>query len=207
MAASALVIEKIPEELHDLLIFCDRESTRYQLGSPTVIGDWVYATNARIAVRRPNFTGTQFVVEKYPDIEKLFKPLDRDQCVHTVTFPNDMHCKFCKDERFIESTECCECDGEGTVEHECDCEYCYIDHEGKCEECDGSGEVEPYMVPCDCSDKTVYMSSDRPFFASMGIASLLHKLPGLKVSSATNSKETYFVADGGIEGLFMPLSR
>ena len=47
--------------------------------------------------------------------------------------------------------DCPECDGEGSFEHECNCELCDISSE-ECQECDGTGKVE---VDVDTGDKII----------------------------------------------------
>lgn len=59
-----------------------------------------------------------------------------------ITEPHGEPCQTCK------GTGCCkECEGDGQVNHECDCEHCtvmydpcgYCDGTGECQDCKGSG--------------------------------------------------------------------
>lgn len=86
----------------DLKPFCGTSGPRYQVDQPWLSGDWIYATDTRIAVRIPHRLGIELgpdVTEfKRPDMEKLAgNPFGQFPLVDAVPLPvpKAVKCEAC----------------------------------------------------------------------------------------------------------------
>lgn len=202
---------EIPASVADLIPFCDTDTNRFGISVPFVRGQYVFATDGKIAVRRLNSTGMPENLSA-PNTDEIFSKFTSEACVCELKdLPNaiecTIECTICNGSLKRLETECPECEGEGYEEHDCDCEHCTRTTGDRCDECDGIGEVDPYDVECLCC-RVAHLNADGMFSISMKTARALSTLQGLRVSKAAYyGSPMYFTADGGIEGAFMPMTR
>lgn len=144
--------------LHPIFSRCvDPDGTRYDLSLPFVIEEYVYATNARIAVRMPTPGGWTI-----PNAERL-PPIDQYFTEHlwrpdpTQFPPVEGTCEVCKGAKVMPEVDCPWCLAESPGPYEAGfCDECYS-LEGKipagpCYECQGSGILDSFgrleVTPC-----------------------------------------------------------
>jgi hypothetical protein len=206
MTATSTV--EIPESVADLIPFCGVDTNRHRINLPFVRGPHIFATDGKIAVRRLNATGWPENL-KTPDMTEIFAKFTRDVCIHELKdLPSGIECTICNGSLKKSETECPECEGEGYEEHDCDCEHCTRTTGDRCDECDGIGEVDPYDVDCECCSGVVHLNADGIFSIAMKTARALATLKNLRVSKPSYyGSPMYFIADAGIEGVFMPMIR
>lgn len=125
--------------------FCDKESSRYWIGEPRVIGGWKLATTAVMCIGIPTDEADTLAGEKkFPDVMAFLAPVIEqigdttpwptvEPCVCFPHSENDnerMECPICKG---TQKESCEECDGTG--ERECD-----MGHDHECDGCGGEGD-------------------------------------------------------------------
>lgn len=127
----------------------DPYACRHGLSMPFVQGRWLYATDGRICVRMP-------APEPWPFEPAGRIPKDLDGNIFRtlacqpegVEFPMpEGDCSTCNGSKHLEVRPCPDCEGEGSIE--CDCDRPHCDNTYECEDCKGSGSLGP--GPClDC---------------------------------------------------------
>lgn len=196
---------------------CDPEAVRYDLSSPFVVGEHVYATDGRIIVRSP---ATPEIVaaftavppgdgKRLKDPALVYGPSDFQPAPLVLPDPNTFPaCDRCGGKGLVASYECGECWGRGIAEcnmgHEHDCDECggkgWLPG-GKCEACDGYGRGGG-------SNKSVEVGD---YLISHSFCLLLHKHGATLYAVNGRPKDGFpplkFTVDLGVEGRLMPMTR
>lgn len=196
-------------KIEDFISVCD--DNRPQLRKPFKQGDYIYASNGKMAVRKKS--SADFDTDDVSEVKMDILPWDdfnkewKWTEVPAVTKESAMMvCRTCKGKKFI--ALCPECNGEGDIEcnlgHMHDCERCNrkgIVDDGKldtvCDRCDGVGTEH--------SDSTLLVG--RQLFLCWQLY-LIQSVFG-KITIA-DKKEMYpipFKVCDDIEGLIMPTRR
>lgn len=204
MAWDNVIFDRLPRIFRD----CTTKDAnrKYCLEYPQRIGDHVYATDGRIAVRMPL---TPWVASAIPDIAPKRFP---ESAAAIIGAPRDRwHVEPTPIPSLDHLTRCEDCKGDGHLpEHRCSCKYvddpeeasCHgkgIIPAGPCWECDGTGIATPgwVFVPLreDVSLSALYLSLLGRHGATLF----------LPVEINTNDSVTppYFTL-GDIEGVVMP---
>jgi len=190
--------------------FCasEDERGRYDITSPFIHQQKQYATNGRIAIRRPALGMPNSKREFLP--ESLFKSI-RDMFVQhksKVAFVDigsqDQRetCSYCYG-RGRQTETCSQCDGDGS----CQCITC--DHIHECGMCSGNGDTFT-MDPCNtCKGSGILVFHSDQYIGNRYFRgeylSKISTLPNLQLSAVhVTDKDCpmYFTFDGG-EGLLM----
>lgn len=191
-------------QLHPIFRACCREPDdrfRYKISEPFSEGEFIYATDGRICVRRRGEwdNGERCV----PPIANLLNDFDKSRyvdepCDVTVLEPEETNCDTCDGTGCFK--ECGVCDGMGEIEcSECgsyvDCYECDGDESGPCPDCGATGRVMKH-VPCPIGD--TFISSK---YARLLTAHGAQMYP----SREAPNKPIYFIIGPDIEGLVMPV--
>lgn len=182
------------------------DDIRKYLRAPFRQGDYIYATDGKVAVRFQKSEGLDA-----PESDKPHKVGDLFDKFRTDNFlakfpqlPPPDKCPACNGTGI--GYECPECDGTGEFKHG--------SHTYECKECDGSGDVddgdEGYDRPCwHCGGsghavQPVRVSDIQHFDRRLLVK--LKDLPGIRFAPAPTHAEdaAYFTFEGG-EGLLMPI--
>jgi hypothetical protein len=203
----------------NLQVFCDAdmgEDSRYYLSVPWVQGGWQYACNGRICVRIPANGQPNTEGRKVPSAAELFGEKFRE-C--SDTWPAFEHkatkCRECRGTG-KKSVPCETCSGEG--DHYCN--GCGSMHE--CGTCDGKGAVpgEEDCIFCNggravqtiAGIEDVYMECDKVSFGerlfdSWFLYLIENQFENLRYCPEGKKADPLcFTADGGVQGMLMPLS-
>ena len=200
-------------------LFCDKESSRYNLSAPWIIDGLKVATDGRIILfQRTNEPNTLPGEGRWPDVNLILAKVgsdsdfDGDGSVLASTIGTD--CETCNDTGSIEVVQCddcddgnCpECDGDGDYPCECcgqdvDCNHC--DGTGECQTCNGkAGETRIVNCP-DC-----YNTDNALMLLGMKIGKQytrkIKSLPNARIRKHSDGQFT-FVADGGLFGMIMAI--
>lgn len=188
--------------------FCAKDDTRAVLNTPSRIGDFIYGVNGFIAIRIPDekllhvknsgatdLTNLASLFSGPTDGVDYFKPLP------DLSFA--LPCNECGGSGKDYSTECEECDGEGSFNHG--------SHTYDCKECDGSGRVDHIRagIPRACRrcNGTGHSSIQVVKLGNSGfrldLLYMIASLPGAMIHYPESSNTpTRFIFEGG-EGVIM----
>jgi|SRR3990167_8224692 len=205
----------------DLTNFCNPD--RKILKNPIKYGDYIYASDGKIAIRIDN----KMSIKEFPDlilnietpeivkqvcndsvISKIEDIIDKNKhginlnFVYEKKLPEYNECICCKGKGII--NKCNECNGTGMVEcgecgNEKDCKECDgfgTINERKCNECNGTGKIlknSESILTEGLKVKSEYLNIIYENFKNVSLYS-----NGIK-------KPIYFTFDGG-EGILMPLA-
>lgn len=183
----------------------DQDTGRYDLLTPWREGEWLYATDGRIAVRvlAPPDAPEPDSGRRVPSIAYLFGPPDWPDGQAfvppgtTMEWPEKTEeCDTCRGTG--RGGTCHECDGSGRVT----CSACEQEHD--CPDCDGTGKRGDATAPCsDCAGTGREVV--RPALYRMNgaiiqsrYADMIRALPGVGVCPCPqDSCRLNFVFDGG----------
>lgn len=115
--------ERLLSLLHPIFRHClDPDMARYDLSTPWIVGDFVYATDARILVRSPvtpELFAAYFIGEaKRPDVSSLWGPYEKQPLV-LPSVESVALCEICKGRGKQGPYQCSECGHTHVMEEDC----------------------------------------------------------------------------------------
>lgn len=164
-AAVAAILAKLPPVFAACLDKGD-VNPRFDLTCPAVFGEYVYATDGRVAVRMPCDPELAKEIDaaregtRCPRIPDVFSGEWSDEPLAMPTDFTAATCERCQGKGVSDTTTCKTCKGEGYYEcFECGqdvrCDECrgkgeatYKGREFKCEYCDGTGQNGMTKISC-----------------------------------------------------------
>jgi hypothetical protein len=193
-----------------LLTCVAKHDPREYLQSIIREGDYLNATDGRIALRMPFEEGVKHIESgpQHPKFDELFERNRRDTFIETPALPELVKCRYCNGT--AKAYKCTECDGAGEFQHG--------RHYYDCKECGASGQVysenileeEPQVVCGQCKDGFRHfqpMQIGATHYDAVLIKRVVD-LPGFKFSPPPTTEYEhgagYFVFDGG-EGIILPV--
>lgn len=194
----------------DLIKFCSKDKTRFQIGKPWSRGEYTYATDGHIIIRISRLADVSENPDA-PDGDNLFiqSAKVRERTWHTIplyTLKREP-CKNCNGDGYFQKCENCE--GSGYVgRNDRDCSDCNgdgfqscakIDRGAySCEDCNGEGLGRPQC----CVD---FMEGEKILARFQGaFLELIKDFPNVQLGIYKDTEPAIIKFDGG-EGLLMPM--
>ena len=194
----------------DIADFCDKDSVQSKINQPFCWDGYIYATDARIVVRRHKVPEDNFKDgENVYNVKEMFDKIDKTG--EFKVLPDfeviDVECEECCGSGEIKiCNECDSCGGTG----ECKCANCGGIHD--CGVCDGEGEIISGGITCQTCNGTgktkgCHNAEIEGYWFSGKYIWLLKKLGAVKyiltkLTPESDSKAMYFQSND-YEGILM----